>query len=489
MPIYLSVKQDKKRIAILGAGPAGITAAYLLSKDSRFEVDVFEADSKVGGMAKTIDLWGQKVDLGPHRFFSTDPRVTSLWLEAVGSDYSMVSRTTRIYFKNNFFFYPLKIFNVLRNIGILEAARCFLDYCKTKIHSNGKEPKTFEDWVVSRFGRRLFEIFFKTYSEKLWGIGCDELDAEFAAQRIKKLSLWEAIKNALFGGRDKKHKTLVDEFGYPHEGSGLVYEKMAKKFTLSGGRLHLNKPVKGIWTDGNKKVLGVQLINEEYVSYDEVISSIPINRLVASIKEAPVSVREATLKLRFRNTILVYLEVEGIGLFPDQWIYIHDPNLATGRLTNFRNWVPNICKESPNTILALEYWCYDGDSRWHSEKQELINFAIEEIQKTSLIKGRRVLQGEVIRVPKCYPVYSSGYKEPLKVVENFLDSINGLQVIGRYGSFKYNNQDHSILMGRLAAENIISSAKHKLWDVNTDYEYQESAAISETGLDLKKTGT
>jgi len=482
-------REMKRRVAILGAGPAGITAAYLLSKDPSTQVHVFEADIRVGGMAKSIELWGQKVDLGPHRFFSSDPRINSIWLEVVGQDYSMVNRLTRIYYNKKFFYYPLKIFNVLGNVGIFEAARCFLSYCKEKLVPSSKNPETFEDWVVLRFGRRLFEMFFKTYSEKLWGISCSALDADFAAQRIKKLSLYEAVKNAIFGGHDKKHKTLVDEFGYPHGGSGEVYERMSKKIQEAGGKVYLNQPVKGLWTDGNSRVLGIEMINGEFHGYDEVISSIPITKLIASIKECPTEVREAALQLKFRNTLLVYLEVEGTQLFPDQWLYVHDPSLQSGRVTNFRNWVPQLYGDSPNSIIALEYWCYDEDARWKQSNEELIELATQEIQKTSLISNRRVLQGHVVRIAKCYPVYARGYKESLSQVEKFLQSIVGLQVIGRYGAFKYNNQDHSILMGRLAAENILFKARHNLWQINTDYEYQEAAKIDETGLSLKKTGT
>ncbi len=479
----------RRRVAILGAGPAGITAAYILSKDPSIEVSVFEADSRVGGMAKTIDLWGQKVDLGPHRFFSSDPRVNSLWLEVMADDYSMVQRLTRIYFDKRFYYYPLKIFNVLANIGIIQAGMCVLSYVKERIFPRTRNPITFQDWVISRFGERLFKIFFKTYSEKLWGISCTELDADFAAQRIKKLSLLEAILNALKIGASGKHKTLVDEFAYPHKGSGEVYERMAKKLVQAGGHLYLSRPVKGLWTDGKENTLGIELLDGEFLGFDHVISSMPLNKLVLSIKEAPVDVREAVLKLKFRNTILVYLEVEGTGLFPDQWLYVHDSSLQTGRVTNFRNWVPQINGESGNTILVMEFWCYDKDLKWQQGDAELVELAMKEIRNTGLVENRRILQGEVVRIPRCYPVYETNYKESLSVVESYLQKVSGLQVIGRYGAFKYNNQDHSILMGRLAAENILHQAKHNLWTINTDYEYQESAEISNTGLVHKKTGT
>lgn len=406
----------------------------------------------------------------------------------MGNDYSKVSRLTRIYFDNKFYYYPLKIFNVLGNIGLIQAVFCLVSYVKEKIFPQNKNTKTFEDWVVSRFGQRLFNIFFKSYSEKLWGISCKDLDADFAAQRIKKLSFFEAIKSAFKISDPKKHKTLIDEFSYPHSGSGELYERMATGVLQAGGHIYLSRPVKGLWTDGNNNTLGVELFDGDFIGFDHVISSVPINKLLLSIKESPIEIREAALKLKFRNTILVYLEVEGSGLFPDQWLYIHDSKLQTGRITNFRNWVPSLYGASTNTILALEYWCYDHDLKWKLGDAELIELAMKETIETGLIKNRKILQGEVVRVPRCYPVYEIGYKENLNLVESYLQKITGLQVIGRYGAFKYNNQDHSILMGLLAAENVLHETKHNLWHVNTDYEYQESSSSSLETKKFKKSG-
>ena len=467
------------RIAIIGAGPAGLTAAYKLAK-AGVSVDVYEAGSAVGGMAKTIKLWDQYVDLGPHRFFSSDPRVNRLWLELAGRDYSMVNRLTRIYYKKTFFDYPLKPFNALHGLGIFESLRCVMSYLLAKVVPP-KETATFEGWVVSRFGARLFGIFFKSYSEKLWGISCKELNSDFAAQRIKKLSLFEAVKAALIGNRGSKHKTLVDEFAYPHYGAGLVYERMAKAITENSGRLQLQTLVKAVTpADGNTSAQ-VQLASGDIVDYNHVISTMPITLLVQQMK-APPDVIEHAKALAFRNTILVYLLVEGDSPFPDQWIYVHSANLQTGRITNFRNWVPSINNGQADTILCLEYWCYDEDDIWKEADVKLVALATEEIYRTTLVKNGLVKDGCVVRVPKCYPLYASGYKEHLKPVEDFLSKQQGISVIGRYGAFKYNNQDHSILMGLLAAENILHCTNHNLWELNTDYEYQESSKITATGL-------
>jgi protoporphyrinogen oxidase len=459
-----------------------MSAAYQLAKGG-VDVDVFEASPHVGGLARTIELWGQRVDLGPHRFFSSDARVNRLWLEVVGRDYEMIDRLTRIYYEGRFFYYPLRPLNALLTLGFLEAAGCMLSYLRQRLFPPKLDESTFEGWVVRRFGRRLFEIFFKTYSEKLWGIRCDDLDAAFAAQRIKKLSLFEAVKNALLGGRGNKHKTLVDTFAYPTGGTGMVYERMAERVRASGGRVHLQRPVERVLTEGGA-VTGIELPGGEVLSFDHVISSMPITLLVARLPEAPAEVREAAAALRFRNTILVYLRVEGSGLFPDNWLYVHSPALRTGRITNFGNWVPQIngAERGRSTILALEYWCDDDEPLWAEDDATLIARARDELLRAGLAGEAPVGEGKVVRIRRCYPVYRRGYRAHLEPVERYLRSIEGLSVIGRYGAFKYNNQDHSILMGILAADNVLEGAKHDLWGVNTDYEYQESAVITRTGL-------
>lgn len=468
-----------KTVAIIGAGPAGITAAYQLVKAGH-KVEVFEASDSVGGLARTIDLWNQKVDLGPHRFFSTDPRVNKLWLEIIGDDYEMVDRMTRIYYKGRFFFYPLRPFNALANLGLLEATRCMTSYGVQRFQ-RATEQGCFENWVVSRFGRRLFEIFFKTYSEKLWGISCTDMDSDFAAQRIKKLSLWEAIRNAFFGRNGKTHKTLVDQFAYPHGGSGELYTRMADYVRLNGGSVECKRPVRRVLTTEGR-VTGVEFESGEQRTFDEVISTMPIHQLVTRLPGVPANITTAAQSLRFRNTILVYLKVERTDLFPDNWLYVHSPELRTGRITNFRNWVPQLHGNEKSTILALEYWCNDDDSTWSKDNDSLVALASNELRRTGLIRNAPISAGHVYRIRRCYPVYNRGYKTKLKPVEQYLSGVEGLTVIGRYGAFKYNNQDHSILMGLLAAENIADGAMHDLWAINTDYEYQEDAVITRTGL-------
>ena len=471
-----------KRVAVIGAGPAGMTAAYQLSKFDGIDVEVFEAAAHVGGLATSIDLWNQRVDIGPHRFFSSDRQVNSLWLEVVGSDYRMVDRLTRILYNNKFYYYPLKPFDALAKLGFFEAARCMWSFAIQPFRKS-QDKSSFEGWVTSRFGKRLYEIFFKTYSEKLWGITCDTLDADFAAQRIKKLSLLEVVKNALHLTKKGEHKTLVDQFAYPLGGTGMVYNNMKNKVLERGGKVHLSRPVKRVRAEGGKAV-GLELENGENLSFDHVISSMPLTLLVERLDEVPTDIVEKVRRLTFRNTVMVYLHIDSSDLFPDNWLYVHSRELSFGRITNFRNWVPELYGNEKRTILALEYWCYDEDDFWKKSDTDIIEQAREEIAKTSLIGSAGILDGKVVRLPRCYPVYSMGYKNDLKPVEKYLSGIENLSVIGRYGAFKYNNQDHSILMGMRAAENIAEGRSNDLWEINTDYDnYQESYIITSTGLE------
>ncbi|GLI34557.1 FAD-dependent oxidoreductase [Desulforhabdus amnigena] len=467
------------RVGIIGAGPAGLTAAELISRAGH-EVVVYEADNTVGGMAKTFDLWGQKVDLGPHRFFSSDPRINAVWLKAVAGDYDLVRRLTRIFYKKRFFYYPLKPFDALKKLGPVETARCMFDYLCEKVSPTAQDG-SFETWVAHRFGYRLYEVFFKTYTEKLWGINCSELDADFAAQRIKKLSLTSAIWNALTKGRGNKHKTLVDQFAYPHGGAGMPYQRMADSIIKNGGKVLLSTSVKRVVTESGCAV-GIEAEVGGVERFDHVISTMPLPHLVERLEGTPIVVQENVKKLGFRNTILVYLKIEAQNLFSDNWLYVHSPDLQTGRLTNFRNWTPKINGAETSTIVVLEYWCYDNDSLWKSSDAELVELGNNELKKTGLIGEAPISAGFVKRIHNSYPVYRRGYKDVLVPVVEYLKTIKRLTLIGRSGSFKYNNQDHSILMGVLAAENLLEDANHDLWLVNTDDEYQESGSLQKSGL-------
>jgi protoporphyrinogen oxidase len=469
----------RERVGVIGAGPAGLAAAYTLGRLG-VPADVFEAGSDVGGMARTVALWDQLVDIGPHRFFSANGRVNRLWLGVVGGEYKMVERQTRIFYEGRFFEYPLRLTDSLAKLGPAESLLCLLSYFRQAF--GRQEPAAnFEAWVRGRFGQRLYEIFFRGYSEKLWGIRCDRLDADFAAQRIRKLSLYEAVRNALASGRGNRHATLVDRFAYPLGGTGSVYQRMADAIGAQDGAVHLRTSVRRVVPreDGS---LEVETGSGACRSYRHVISTMPLVPLVQALPDAPPKVREACSRLRYRNTILVYLRVEAQNLFPDQWVYVNSRELAVGRITNFRNWVPELCGESRDTILSLELWCNPGDAVWRDGDERHIERASADLRRTGLIDGARIAAGHVVRVPCCYPLYEVGYRDHLDVLEEYLRTIPGLDVIGRGGSFKYNNQDHSLLMGILAAENVALDRDHDLWAVNAGDEYQEAAVIDETGL-------
>lgn len=468
---------QKKRVAVIGAGPAGATAAYCLSRQG-WAVDLYEAHREVGGLAQTLSLWGQRVDLGPHRFFSSDPRVNRVWHELVGNDYRSVDRLTRILYRKKFFFYPLKASNVLLSLGLFSSALCVLSYLFRKIAQLffRSTPESFEDWVVSRFGKRLYRIFFKTYSEKLWGIPCHRLDKDFAAQRIKKLSLLEAAKASLLKASAKKHRTLCERFAYPVEGSSMVYRRMCDFVEKKGNRVTVNCPIRSVSAYPGRRTAEIVLTGGERIEYDHVVSTMPLTELVLGLPEVPATVSEAAAFLRYRSAILIYLNIAAEDLFPDQWIYVHSPDVRCGRITNFRNWVPEICSGSRTSILALEYWCYFSDEIWNQSEPWLIEQAKDDLDKTSLIGSNPIVDAFVYRIPKCYPVYERGYRAKVQLIADYLSGFPSITPIGREGSFKYNNQDHSILMGMLAAENVMGVARHNLWNINTDYEsYQESA--------------
>jgi protoporphyrinogen oxidase len=458
------------RVAIIGAGPAGLTAAHAL-QTAGVDIEIFEASPQVGGLARTINLWGHRVDLGPHRFFSQNQRVNAFWHQIAGEDFCAVNRRTRIFYRKSFFDYPLAVRNVLANLPPTDIAAAICSWLKAQLPGQ-PDARTFESWVVRRFGRHLFKMFFKSYTEKLWGIPCTDLDADFATQRIRGFSLGQVIVSALSFGKGK-HRTLVDRFDYPTGGCGAVYEAMAREIVAKGGKIHFCAPVKRV-TAVEGVVTGIALADGGERAFSHVISTMPLTLMAAQLPAVPPDVERAIAKLRYRNTILVFLRVEATNLFPDQWIYVHEPDVDVGRITNFRNWAPELYGDLKSTVLALEYWCNNEDPIWASPDDALIVKATAELLRIGLIGTAAVSAGHVERIGRSYPVYAAGYREELACVTDFLKSFKNLLPIGRYGAFKYNNQDHSIFMGLLAAENIAQGAAHDLWNVNSDYDkYQE----------------
>lgn len=465
-----------KKVLIIGAGVAGLSAGRVLSQNG-YKVAIYEADSSVGGMSKSLKMFDQIVDIGPHRFFSKDKRLNDFWNAHTYGESEKVSRLTRIFYNNKFFYYPLRGFDALFKLGIIESTLCVLSFTKAKIKPFGGD--SFESWVANAFGYRLYSIFFKSYTQKLWGIECKDLDSDFARQRIKGLNLYEAIKSAFVGDKSKKHKTLVDEFSYPKKGCGVVYENMAKEILANGGEILCDIEVNGIITQ-DKKAIGIRTSGGEIYG-DIVISTAPFRDMVLSLDELDSAIKDLAQNLKFRNTILVYVEVDcaknaesSAKLFADNWIYVHSKNISTGRITNFANWTQDLRCGRSESILCLEYWANDDENLWNLSSDEIINIAKKDLLDSALVAhSSQIKRAYALKIHKSYPVYERGYKQNLSKIYNALDDFKDLHFIGRNGAFKYNNQDHSLLMGLLCADKILGRASPNLWEINTDYDYQE----------------
>lgn len=469
----------KKKIAIIGAGPAGLTAAYLLAKDGQ-DVTVFEKDPQyVGGISRTESYKGYHFDIGGHRFFSKSKEVEDFWTEILGDEMLERPRSSRIYYNHKFFSYPLVAFEALNKLGIIESGLCVLSYLKAKAFPI-KDPANFEDWVTNQFGKRLFNIFFKTYTEKVWGIPCKEISADWAAQRIKGLSLSSAIWNALFkpskkaGDKDKVIKTLIDSFRYPKQGPGMMWEVCAEKAKANGMKLEMNCGVQEI-AFANQQWTVHTTTKGSMSGFDYVLSSAPMRELVASVSPAfPEPVLKSAAALGYRDFLTVVLICRDEDAFSDNWIYIHDPSVKVGRVQNFKSWSPYMVPDPAMACYGLEYFCFEGDGLWTSSNETLIELGKKEIEQIGLTKGSAVVDGYVVRQPKAYPVYDQEYKERVETVRQGIKAYPGLYLVGRNGMHKYNNQDHSMMTAMLAAKNIIAGKElFDLWDVNEDAEYHE----------------
>jgi protoporphyrinogen oxidase len=469
----------KKRVAIIGAGPAGLTAAYLLAK-ANISVTVFEKDAQyVGGISRTESYKGYHFDIGGHRFFSKSKEVEDFWTEILGDEMLERPRSSRIYYNKKFFSYPLMAVEALKKLGFWESTRCVISYLQAKLFPV-KDPKNFGDWVSNQFGKRLFNIFFKTYTEKLWGISCKEISADWAAQRIKGLSLSSAIKNALFKptnkNSDKLIKTLIDSFRYPKLGPGMMWETCKNKCLSMGAVIELNEGITGLNYQNSQWSL-TSANGNKYDGFDYVLSSAPIQELIASITpRLPEPAFSASQQLNYRDFITVVLicKEDAETNFSDNWIYIHDPSVKVGRIQNFKSWSPYMVPDPSMVCYGLEYFCFEGDGLWTTTNDALIALATDEMIQIGLIKLENVTDGYVVRQPKAYPVYDQAYKNHVQQVRDGLTDYKGLYLVGRNGMHKYNNQDHSMMTAMLAAKNIIAGNElYNIWNVNQDAEYHE----------------
>ena len=485
------MSSNAQDIVVIGAGPAGLTAAYAITKRGE-PVTVLEGDSVVGGISRTVERDGWRFDIGGHRFFTKVPVVEQLWHEILpAEEFLLRPRMSRIFYDGKLFDYPLRASNALKNLGVLEAIKCVLSYVWARIHPP-KDQSTLEGWVAARFGWRLYRTFFKTYNEKVWGVPASEIAADWAAQRIKNLSLLNAVVNALLPKRNQKDITsLIEEFQYPMYGPGLMWERARDKVEAQGGRVIMQAPVTSIKHADGRATAVVAKHGAADVHYpaDHVISSMPLPQLVLAMDPpAPHDVQAAAHRLSHRDFLTVALVVPESSGFPDNWIYIHSPEVKVGRIQNFGSWSPYLVKDGM-TCLGLEYFVFEGDELWTMPDDKLAALASRELQTLGLAHVDDVRAAHVVRMPKAYPVYDEGYRDAFDVLRNWLGAaVPNVAPVGRNGMHKYNNQDHSMLTALLSVENILDGAAHDVWSVNVEEDYHEeqrspSAATYGTGRD------
>ena len=470
-------------VVVIGAGPAGLTAAYQLGKAGR-TATVVEADTVVGGISRTATANGWRFDIGGHRFFTKVKPVSALWHEILpDEDFLLRPRMSRIFYKGKFYDYPLKAFNALGNLGIIEALRCVLSYVWVRLNPP-KDQSKFEGYVAARFGWRLYRTFFKTYTEKVWGVPADELEADWAAQRIKNLSLFGAIWNAITPSRNQKDITsLIEEFEYPRHGPGMMWERCHQLVEGQGSSVHFQRKVVKIRHADGAATEVVTDGPEGAVTHPctEVISSMPIPLLVEAMDPpAPEDVVLAAKSLGFRDFLTVALVVPEADGFPDNWIYIHAPEVEVGRVQNFGSWSPEMIKEPGMTCLGLEYFVNEGDELWVSSDEDLVEQATREMITLGLLKPDRVTEGFVVRMPKAYPMYDATYKDNVNILRQWLaTNTANVHPVGRNGMHRYNNQDHSMYTAMLTVENIVDGTTHDVWEVNVEAEYHEESSGSD----------
>jgi protoporphyrinogen oxidase len=468
-------------VVVIGAGPAGLTAALELAEHG-YRPIVLERTQRVGGLACTEVYKGFRFDMGGHRFFTKSKEVQQLWHRLLGDEFLRRPRLSRIFFAKKFLHYPLRPLDALAKLGIMEGILIVLSYLRWRMFPY-REVVSFEHWVTNRFGRRLFLRFFKSYTEKVWGISCSELKAEWAAQRIKGLTLGSALLSWLFKPRTAI-TSLIEQFDYPAEGPGMMWEAFRREVERRGGVVRLGCEIVGIRRDGDR-IVGVVVAEgdrTEFIEADHVISSMPVTEFIKKLAPAvPEEIARAAGQLKYRDFLTVCLVVNKAELFADNWIYIHEPDVKVGRIQNYKNWSPRMVPDHSKSSLGLEYFCNEGDALWSSSDADLVELGKRELAQIGLIEARDVEDGCVFRVPKSYPVYDSGYPEALAAVRAFVGDLVNFQTIGRNGLHRYNNQDHAMLTGLCAARNLVFGETNDLWNVNEDQEYHEEIRAPRDG--------
>jgi len=477
-------------VLIVGAGPAGLTAGYMLSQQKKLSFCILEANpTHVGGISRTEEYKGYLFDIGGHRFFSKSEEVEALWRDILPSDIMERPRQSCIYYKGKFYPYPLRAFQTLRNLGIWESFLCVLSYIKARLHPI-TPAQSFRDWVTNKFGARLFSIFFKSYTEKVWGISCDTLSADWAAQRIRGLNLSQAILSSFGKGfaflrrpdkvRAKIIKTLIENFRYPKRGPGMLWSAARDKILAAHYDIEMNMRVESFAWDDKTALWTVSAMQDgvkKTYHTRHIISSAPLRETIPAITPLPACVNRVQ-QLRYRDFVLVALILDTPSVFQDNWIYIHDPELKAGRIQNFASWSPYMLPEGGKGCLGLEYFCQDGDAFWQRPDDELIAFAKDELVKLKLATADQVKDGCVVRQKKAYPVYEGDYRDILLDLKHELDaSYPTFHVVGRNGMHRYNNQDHAMMTAMLTVKNIVAGQRlYDVWAVNEDAEYHEEDA-------------
>jgi protoporphyrinogen oxidase len=476
-------------VFVIGAGPAGLTAAYCLTKEMPSVLVIEKDPHYVGGISRTVRYKDFLFDIGGHRFFSKAKEVVDLWQEILPDDFIERPRLSRIFYGGKYYSYPLSAFEALANLGIVKSAMCMLSFAYAKARPI-PNARTFHEWVRNQFGEKLFSIFFKTYTEKVWGMSCDEISADWAAQRIKGLDLGVAVMNALkraiLPQRAKRKdggpvvKSLIESFQYPRKGPGMMWEAAARKIKERGGQVLMGRELQGLAFDANSKSWRIQVSTaaggSETYTARHVVSSAPVRELMEKISPRPISLFHAR-ELRYRDFLTVALMVKKPDLFPDNWIYIHDPAVKVGRVQNFRSWSPEMVPAGMS-CLGLEYFCFEGDDLWTAADADLIALAKDEIGKIGLIEAGDVVDACVVRQPKAYPVYDDSYRDNVAMIRlDIENTYPTLHLVGRNGMHKYNNQDHAMMTAMLTARNILEGERHyDVWDVNEDAEYHETGS-------------
>ena len=478
---------ENRKLVVIGGGPAGLTAALELTRLG-FQPVVVEKSDVVGGLARTEVHRGYRFDMGGHRFFTKSTQVQRIWHEILSDELIVRSRLSRIYYRGKFFAYPIQLWNALSGLGLMESFRVLASYVRWKLRPYPTE-ETFEQWVTNRFGKRLFEIFFESYTEKVWGIPCTELSSEWAAQRIRDLTLRTAIVQAIVARKKNVVRTLIAQFEYPRLGPGMLWNRVAQIVEERSGHVRRGCEVLAIERHENvieRVVVQTPAGEKEFIEGDEFMSSMPVSELIRKLDPPPeAEILEAAAKLSHRDFLTVCLIINCEQLFPDNWIYIHEPCVRVARIQNFKNWSPDMVPDSSRTSLGLEYFCQKDDEFWNSSDEDLIELAKDELERIGLVNRADVESGCVYRMENAYPVYDSTYTEHLRRIREYIDALKNLQTIGRNGLHRYNNQDHAMLTGLFAARNAAFGENHDLWNVNEDASYHEELHADDKDYDAE----